>query len=77
MVRPFSTRGFANDKAQGRQAHQPGKGKRNKFNLSPFPLAPFPFPMPNAPCPIPFIQPNALGQILQLFWLIKLQISPG
>ncbi len=31
-----------------RQAHQPGKGKRNKFNLSPFPLAPFPFPIPNA-----------------------------
>ncbi|PHJ67692.1 hypothetical protein VF07_20345 [Nostoc linckia z6] len=26
-----------------RQAHQPGKGKRNKFNLSPF---------PNAQCPI-------------------------
>jgi len=30
-----------------------GKGKRNKFNLSPFPLAPLPFPIPHAPCPIP------------------------
>ncbi|PHK41085.1 hypothetical protein [Nostoc linckia] len=49
MVRPF-------DKAQDRQAHQPGKGKRNKFNLSPFPLAPFPFPIPNAPCPMPNAQ---------------------
>ncbi|MFN6564679.1 MAG: hypothetical protein RMY28_033460 [Nostoc sp. ChiSLP01] len=25
------------------------KGKRNKFNLSPFPLTPFPFPMPCLP----------------------------
>ncbi len=35
-----------------RQAHQPGKGKRNKFNLSPFPLTPFPIPMPNPQSPI-------------------------
>jgi hypothetical protein len=27
------------------------KGKRDKFNLSPFPLTPFPFPMPHAPYP--------------------------
>ncbi len=57
MVRPFSTRGFstrgfstrgfananANDKAQGRQAHQPGKGEGIK-NMSPFPPSPFPSP---------------------------------
>ncbi len=35
-----------------RQAHQPGKGKRNKFNLSPS-FSPCPFPFPHAQCPMP------------------------
>ncbi|WP_257207560.1 hypothetical protein [Nostoc linckia] len=38
-----------------RQAHQPGKGKRNKFNL-PLSL----LPMPNAQCPIPDLKPPFL-----------------